>query len=132
MRSAKKWIGYIQVVASLSLGLSYFLPFYLSQAFGTETVKYAGNVWELFFWSIPASLIFLGVSRRWLRIAFSVLSIAGGMLTFTLVTFIGTYKHPPLIGFYVARTSITILILSWFILGMISLFTPQKDKEAKK
>jgi hypothetical protein len=46
MRTVKRVIDFAQVLAALSLGISFFLPFYRSS--GLNQVRYADE-WGLFF-----------------------------------------------------------------------------------
>ena len=121
MRSAKKWINYIQVVAAIGLGASYFLPFYKSAA---GEIKYVDE-WVLFFWPLPVLLIIYKLSNRWLKVAFCLLAIIGGLLDLFLITFLATFKSTGFIGYDTAKASIVILVMTWLVLGVISLFDPR-------
>ena len=128
MRSAKKWIDYIQISAAAGLGLSYFLP--LSQSLGTDEVNYADDAWVFFFWAIPVLFVIFKVSNRWLKAVLCFLSAIGGLLGLIAISFAETFKRTPLIGFQIAKASIIVLVISWFILCAISLAAP-KHKQAE-
>jgi hypothetical protein len=121
MRPIERWISFVQIFASIGLGISCFLPFYRS-AIGE--IRYA-NEWGFFFWAIPVSLLIFKVSIRWLKITFCILSIIGGLLDLLLLTFLATFKSTPLIGFSLAKTSIMILVISWLALCAVSLSAPK-------
>ena len=63
------------------------------------------------------------ISNRWWKAVLCFLSIIVGLLDLVPITFLADFKNTPLVGFYIARTSIIILIVSWLALGVISLFT---------
>lgn len=123
MRSTKRWIDYLQIISAIGLGLSYFLPLYRS--LGTDEVHYADNAWLLFFWTIPVLFVSFKISNRWLQAILCFLSALGGLFDLILITFAGTFKSTPLIGFQIAKISLMILIISWFGLCAISLFAPR-------
>ena len=123
IKSFERSFNLVQILASLSLGASYFLPLYRS---ANGQVNRADE-WWLFFWCIPVLVIMFLLSNRWLKAAFCVFSILGGGAALFLLTFLATYKSTPLVGFHLARVSIIALVVSWLALGVISLLTP-KDK----
>ena len=116
----------MQVIAAMSLGLSYFLPFYASAA---GKIRYVDQ-WFLFFWAFPAVFIIYKLSNRWLKAGLCFLSVMGGLLDLFLVTFLATFKSTPLVGFNTAKISIIILVISWFALGVLSLSAP-RHKQAE-
>ena len=124
VKSVKRWINYIQVIAAIGLGLSYFLPFYKS-AIGE--IRYV-NEWELFIWPFPVLFILYKISNRWLKVALCLLAIIGGLFDLFLITFLATYKSTGFTGYNLAKASIIILVLGWLILGMISLFAPRNRR----
>ncbi|MBK9924125.1 MAG: hypothetical protein IPP66_02435 [Anaerolineales bacterium] len=119
MRQLERWIGFIQIVASIGLGASCFLPFYRSAA---DKIQYADE-WGFFFWAIPVSLLIFKLSVRWLKVTLCILSIIGGLLDLLLLTFLATFKSTPLLGFSLAKASIIILVTSWFAICVVSLLT---------
>ena len=128
MQRIERLINFAQIFASISLGISYFLPFY--QSVGFDEVKYADG-WMLFFWVLPVLLIISKLSNRWLIAILSFLSAIGGLLDFVLITFLATFKSTPLIGFHIAKTAIVILVISWFALFTISLSAPKRKTTEK-
>ncbi|HET9914952.1 MAG TPA: hypothetical protein VFQ13_23890 [Anaerolineales bacterium] len=119
-------MDYIQISAAAGLGLSYFLP--LSQSLGTDEVNYADDAWVFFFWAIPVLFVIFKVSNRWLKAVLCFLSAMGGLLDLIAISFAGTFKRTPLIGFHIAKASIIILVISWFILCAILLATPKHNQ----
>ena len=122
MKSAKKWITYIQVIAAIGLGLSYFQPFYKS---AVGEIRYVDE-WGFFIWPIPVMLILYKISNRWLKAALCLLAIIGGLLDLFMITFLATYKSTGYTGYTIAKASILILVMSWLLLGVISLFAPRQ------
>jgi hypothetical protein len=127
MRPIERLINFVQIFASIGLGISYFLPLYHSVGF--DEVKYADE-WVLFFWTIPVLVVIYKLSNRWLKVVLCFLSAIGGLLDLFLITFLATFKSTPLIGFNIAKTSIVILVISWFALCAILLSAP-KHKQAE-
>lgn len=126
MRSLQRW-GYLaQILASLCLAIAYFLPFHTTAA---GDVRRAGE-WGLFFWAIPAIIIIYLITNRWLKAVFCVLASLSGSAALFLLTFLATFKSTPLVGFYIARASIILLILSWLVLCVIT-FRTAGDRKAK-
>ena len=128
MRSATKWITYIQITAAIGLGSAYFLPLY--QTYGLlGRVHYAENAWILFFWPIPAFVLIYLASNRWVKAIFCALAVIVAIFDLAApITFLATFKSTPLIGYHVAKVSIIVLVLGWFSLIVVSLF-PQKPIE---
>lgn len=121
MNSAKRWINYIQVVAAIGLGLSYFLPFYKS---AVGEIRYVDE-WGFFIWPFPVLYVLYKISNRWLKAALCLLAIIGGLLALFFITFLATYKSTGFTGYNIAKASIIILVISWLVLGVISLFAPR-------
>ncbi len=128
MRSATKWITYIQIAAAIGLGIAYFLPLY--QTYGLlGKVHYAENAWILFFWTIPAFVLIHLASNRWLKSALCILAALVAIFDLAIpITFLATYKSTPLIGYHIAKVSIIVLSLGWLALIVVSL-SPQKQVE---
>jgi len=124
VKSAKRWINYIQVIAAIGLGLSCFLPFYKS---AVGEIRYVDE-WILFFWPFPVLFILYKVSNRWLKAALCLLSIIGGLLDLFFITFLATFKSTGFTGYNIAKASILILVMSWLVLGVISLFAPSLNQ----
>ena len=125
MRSAKRWITYIQVIAATGLGASYFLPFYKS---AVGEIRYVDE-WALFFWTLPVLFILYKISNRWLKAALCLPAIIAGLLDLFFITFLATFKSTGYTGYTIAKASILILVMSWFLLGVTSLFAPDYLKE---
>jgi quinol-cytochrome oxidoreductase complex cytochrome b subunit len=121
VNSAKRWINYIQVVAAIGLGLSYFLPFYKS---AVGEIRYVDE-WGFFIWPFPILYVLYKISNRWLKAALCLLAIIGGLLALFFITFLATYKSTGFTGYNIAKASIIILVISWLVLGVISLFAPR-------
>lgn len=126
MNSAKRWINYIQVVAAIGLGLSYFLPFYKS---AVGEIRYVDE-WGFFIWPFPVLYVLYKISNRWLKAALCLLAIIGGLLALFFITFLATYKSTGFTGYNIAKASIIILVISWLVLGVISLFAPRHKQAA--
>lgn len=126
MNSAKRWINYIQVVAAIGLGLSYFLPFYKS---AVGEIRYIDE-WGFFIWPFPVLYVLYKVSNRWLKAALCLLAIIGGLLVLFFIAFLATYKSTGFTGYTIAKASIIILVISWLVLGVISLFAPRHKQAA--
>lgn len=126
MPTAVKLLNFLLVFASLSLGVSFFLPLYQS---ANGAIRYADE-WGLFFWSIPVLVMIFMLSNRWLKAALYFISAIGGLLDLFLLTFLATFKSTPLTGFNIAKLSLIILIVSWLILCAISLFTSKNIKRS--
>jgi hypothetical protein len=122
MQRTKKLINFAQTFAAICLGISCFLPFYMSAA---GEIRYAKGEWGLFFWVIPVLFIIYKLSNRWLIAVLCFLSAIGGLLDLFVITFLATFKSTPLIGFHIAKISIVILVISWLALCAISLWRPQ-------
>ena len=118
MQRTERLINWAQTFAAFCLGISCFLPFYLS---AVGEVRYAKGEWGLFFWVIPVLFIIHILSNRWLIVVLSFLSAMAGLLDLFLLTFLATFKSTPLIGFTLAKVSIVVLVMSWLILCAISL-----------
>jgi hypothetical protein len=121
VKSARGWINYIQVIAAIGLGLSYFLPFYKS---AVGEIRYVDE-WEFFFWPFPVIFILYKISNRWLKAALCLLAFIGGLLDLFFITFLATYKSTGFTGYSIAKASIIILVMSWLVLGVISFFNPR-------
>jgi len=121
MRSVKRWLHYIQIIAAIGLGTSYFLPFYKS---AVGEIRYVDE-WVLFFWTLPVLFITYKLSNRWLKVALCFLVVIGCLLDLFLITFLATFKSTGFIGYDVAKASILILVMSCLVLGVISLFDPR-------
>jgi len=121
MRSTKRWLDYIQIMAATGLGVSYFLPFYKS---AVGEIRYVDE-WVLFFWPFPVLFILSKISNRWLKAILCLLAIIGGLLDLFVITFLATFKSTGFTGYDIAKASIIILVMSWLILGVISLFAPR-------
>lgn len=126
MRSAKRWIDYLQIIAAIGLGLSYFLP--LSQSFGSDKASYADNAWILYFWTIPVLFVIFKIANKWLKALLCFLSALGGLFDLVLITFAGTFKSTPLIGFQIAKLCLIVLVSSWLVLCIISLSAPKPQQ----
>ena len=126
MKSAKRWIFYILVVAAIGLGISYFLPFYKT---AVGEIRYVDE-WGFFIWPIPVLFILYKISNRWLKAVLCFLAFLGGLLDLFMITFLATYKSTGYTGYDIAKASILILVISWLVLGVISLFTP-RHKQAE-
>jgi hypothetical protein len=126
MRSAKRWLNFIQVIAATGLGASNFLPFYKS---AVGEIRYVDE-WVLFFWSLPVLVIIFKLSNHWLKAALCLLASIGGLLDLFLITFLATFKSTGFIGYDIAKASILILVMSWLVLGVISLFDPRHKQTA--
>lgn len=126
MRAAKRWIDYVQIIAAIGLGIAYFLP--LSQSFGSDQVSYADNAWILYFWTIPVLFVIFKISNKWLKALLCFLSVLGGLFDLVLITFAGTFKSTPLIGFQIAKASIIVLVVSWLVLCIISVSAPRHQQ----
>ncbi len=117
----ERLINFGQLFASMSLGISCFLPFYRSAVGESRYV----DEWGLFFWTIPVLIVIYKVPNRWLKAALCFLSVLGGLLDLVLITFLATFKSTPLIGFSVAKLSIIILVIGWLVLCILSLSAPR-------
>ena len=126
MQSVKRWLNYIQILAALALGASYFLPFYKT---AVGEIRYV-NEWVFFFWPFPVLFILYKISNRWLKAVFYLLAIIGGLFDLFFVTFLATFKSTGFTGYHIAKASIIILVMSWLVLGVVSLFAP-KNKQAE-
>jgi hypothetical protein len=125
--SAEKWFGYSQLGAATVLAVSYFLPLYSSRA-PDDSIRYAGEAWGLYFWTLPAMLILQPLNHRWLRVAFCIsceLGVVGSVLA---IVFLATYKRMPLIGFDVAMVSFAVLGAGWLALGLLSLCRSKEER----
>ena len=124
VKSAKRWLTYIKVIAAIGLGLSYFLPFYKS---AVGEIRYVDE-WGLFIWPFPVLFILYKTSRRWLKAVLCLLAIIAGLLDLFLLTFLATYKSTGYTGYDIAKASIILLVISWLVLGVISLFAPEHNQ----
>lgn len=123
MHPVERRIYFVQIAASLGLGLAYFLPFY--QTFGLlGQVHFAQPVW-LFFWPLPASILITAFPKRWLKALGCGLAFGGGVLTLILLNFLASFKSTPLIGFYLAQLALGVLLIGWLSLGVLSLTQSQ-------
>ena len=50
----EKLMNFVQIIATVCLGLSYFLPLYTS---ARGDIEYAGGEWWLFFWPVPVLVL---------------------------------------------------------------------------
>lgn len=119
MRPIERSINFAQVLASLCLGAAYLLPFYETQGL-LGGVKHADNP-LLFFCAIPISVMIYKLTSRWLKVGICALASLGGLIALLLIRFLAYFKAAPLTGFFVAQTSIGILIVCWLSLIVIML-----------
>jgi hypothetical protein len=117
MRSIERWTYFAQITAVVGLAIAFFLPFYRSAAGNIEHV----DEWFLFFWTVPAIVFLHFVSNRWLKAILCGLAIIAGAISLGMLTFLASFKSMPLMGFYLARASLVILMTGWLVLSVITL-----------
>ena len=121
MRSLIRALSYTQIIAAVTLGISYFLPIYRTAVGEVRHV----DEWGLFFWVVPVLNVIYKLSNRWLKAIFCFLSAIGGLLILFMLTFLATFKSTPMIGYSLAKTSFIFLVISWLIFCVVLLFTPR-------
>lgn len=124
MRILEKILHIIQILAAVCLGVAFFLPLY--ETYGLlGGINYGHNAILLFFWAVPAAILLAVLPIRWLKVALCVFSSLLGLVDIGMLRFLAFFKASPLSGFFLAQTSLILLIACWLALGIVTLI-PKK------